>query len=154
MSNRRILKRMLSFTTAALTCTNLMFAGNCGQLFSQEGLTVFAAETENTEISIDKTYLKVGETLKINNPTGSMIRCLADGSEVDHESFVLTEEFYADIPFTAESWHGRMTACRGTLASMDAATFEKWESAHREMLKKYPGSFTVGHKVYISYYTL
>ena len=94
MSNRRILKKMLSFTTAALTCTNLMFAGNCGQLFSQEGLTVFAAETENTEISIDKTYLKVGETLKINNPTGSMIRCLADGSEVDPESFVLTEEFY------------------------------------------------------------
>lgn len=66
----------------------------------------------------------------------------------------VTEEFYADIPFTAESWHGRMIACRGTLASMDAATFEKWESAHREMLKKYPGSFTVGHKVYISYYTL
>ena len=66
----------------------------------------------------------------------------------------VTEEFFADIPFTREAWHGRMTACRGTLASMDEETFEKWEAAHREMLKKNPGSFTVGHKVYISYFTL
>ena len=66
----------------------------------------------------------------------------------------VTEEFYADIPFTRESWHGRMTACRGTLASMDKDIFEKWDIAHRKMLKKYPDSFTVGHKIYISYFTL
>ncbi len=66
----------------------------------------------------------------------------------------VTQEFYADIPFTRRSWHGRMIACRGTLASMDGETFEKWESAHREMLKKYPDSFTVGHRVYLSYFKL
>ena len=38
-----------------------------------------------------------------------------------------TETFYCDIPFTRESWHGRMCACRGTLASMDGDTFRKWD---------------------------
>ena len=66
----------------------------------------------------------------------------------------VTEEFNANIPFTRESWHGRMTACRGTLASMNKETFEKWDAAHREMLKKYPDTFSVGHMVYISYFTL
>lgn len=28
------------------------------------------------------------------------------------------EEFRVDIPFTRDSWHGRMRACRGTAASM------------------------------------
>ncbi len=66
----------------------------------------------------------------------------------------ITESFYCDIPFTRESWHGRMCACRGTLASMDATTFEKWSAAHLKMLSDYPEAFTVKHKVYISYFKL
>ncbi|MBQ6065515.1 MAG: class I SAM-dependent methyltransferase [Clostridia bacterium] len=65
-----------------------------------------------------------------------------------------TETFYADIPFTRESWHGRMCACRGTLASMDAATFTKWDAAHRELLSRCQERFTVRHKVYLTWFVM
>ena len=66
----------------------------------------------------------------------------------------VTETFSADIPFTRESWHGRMCACRGTLASMDAETFAGWDEKHRELLCRLPDRFTVRHKIYISYFRL
>ena len=66
----------------------------------------------------------------------------------------VTEKFYADIPFTRESWHGRMCACRGTLASMDEYTFAKWEKAHLELLESFPQKFIVRHIIYISYFIL
>ncbi len=66
----------------------------------------------------------------------------------------VTESFYCDIPFTRDSWHGRMCACRGTLASMNKEQFEKWSEAHLKMLSDYPESFTVKHKVYITYFKL
>ena len=65
-----------------------------------------------------------------------------------------TEAFYCSIPFTRESWHGRMCACRGTLASMNREQFEKWSSEHLKMLKNYPETFTVKHKVYITCFEL
>ena len=66
----------------------------------------------------------------------------------------VTETFSSDVPFTRESWHGRMCACRGTLASMDAETFAKWDAAHREMLSRCLEHFTVKHKIYISRFRL
>ena len=66
----------------------------------------------------------------------------------------VTETFYADLPFTRESWHGRMCACRGTLASMDAAAFAEWERRHLKMLSRCPECFTVKHKIYISHFIL
>lgn len=66
----------------------------------------------------------------------------------------VTEEYDCDIPFTRESWHGRMCACRGTLASMDKSTFEKWSETHKKMLSELPESFTVKHKLYISYFKI
>ena len=65
-----------------------------------------------------------------------------------------TESFYCDIPFTRESWHGRMCACRGTLASMNKAQFKAWEEAHLNMLSAFPEAFTVNHKLYITYFEL
>lgn len=65
-----------------------------------------------------------------------------------------TESFYCDIPFTRESWHGRMCACRGTLASMDEETFVKWDKRHREFLSECPDKFTIKHKLYITYFTV
>lgn len=61
-----------------------------------------------------------------------------------------TETFYCNIPFTRESWHGRMCACRGTLASMDEETLAEWDRRHRRVLSKYPEEFTIKHKVYIT----
>lgn len=87
-------KKMLSLTAATLTCANLLLISNCRQIFKQETLTAYAVETENSEVCIDKTYLKIGDTLKINNPSGSQIKCFADGNEIDPEDFILTKEFY------------------------------------------------------------
>lgn len=65
-----------------------------------------------------------------------------------------TETFYCDIPFTRDSWHGRMCACRGTLASMDENTFKKWDGKHREFLETCPKEFTIRHKIYITYFDI
>ncbi|NLA77296.1 MAG: hypothetical protein GX851_05645 [Clostridiales bacterium] len=62
--------------------------------------------------------------------------------------------FSCKLPFTRESWHGRMCACRGTMASMDAQTLEKWSERHMEMLGEYSSEFTVNHKVYIAAYKI
>ena len=62
------------------------------------------------------------------------------------------EVFDCDLPFTRETWHGRMCACRGTMASMDAETFRVWDARHRRMLDKYPESFTVRHRLYLAAY--
>ncbi len=66
----------------------------------------------------------------------------------------ITDSFYCDIPFTRESWHGRMCACRGTLASMRKEQFDAWNAAHEKMLREYPKAFTVKHKLYISYFNI
>ena len=65
-----------------------------------------------------------------------------------------TESFSADLPFTRESWHGRMCACRGTLASMDTDTLEKWDAAHRRFLESCPERFAIRHKVFCSWFTM
>ncbi len=62
--------------------------------------------------------------------------------------------FTCDIPFTRESWHGRMCACRGTMASMDEKTLAKWDEAHKKLLSKYPEKFTIKHKIYIASYKI
>ena len=65
-----------------------------------------------------------------------------------------TESFCAALPFTRESWHGRMCACRGTLASMDADTFTAWEQAHLAFLNRCPAQFTVRHNICCSRFTV
>ncbi len=65
-----------------------------------------------------------------------------------------TESFYADLPFTRESWHGRMCACRGTLASMEKTMLAEWDEAHRAFLQSCPERFTIRHKVFCSWFTL
>lgn len=62
--------------------------------------------------------------------------------------------FECKIPFTRESWHGRMCACRGTMASMDEETLTAWNVAHKNMLMDYPEEFKIKHKVYIALYII
>ncbi len=64
---------------------------------------------------------------------------------------VRQEEFRVDVPFTRESWHGRMRACRGTSASMSAEDFALWNEEHEKMLEAYPGSFVIKHYVSIAW---
>lgn len=62
--------------------------------------------------------------------------------------------FECKLPFTRETWHGRMLACRGTKASMDKETLDKWEKAHLELLSEYPEEFEINHKIYLASYRL
>ncbi len=59
------------------------------------------------------------------------------------------EEYYLDVPFTKESWHGRMKACRGVGASLSGEALAQWEQEHWRMLgQELPegtDAFTVRH---------
>lgn len=44
------------------------------------------------------------------------------------------EEYRLEVPFTMESWHGRMKACRGVGASLSDDELAAWEREHRRML--------------------
>lgn len=50
------------------------------------------------------------------------------------------------VPFTRESWHGRMRACRGVGASLSPQDLSLWDEEHRRMLRDtVPESFEVLH---------
>ena len=55
------------------------------------------------------------------------------------------EEYDLMVPFTRDSWHGRMFACRGVGASLSPEELEKWDNEHRELLKDVPDEFEVKH---------
>ncbi len=57
--------------------------------------------------------------------------------------------YATDIPFTSESWNGRIKACRGIEASLTSAEIEKWEAEHKKMLAEYPESFKIPHFITI-----
>ena len=64
-----------------------------------------------------------------------------------------TETMLVDIPFTRDSWHGRMMASRGVMASMNAEQLAQFDAEHKKMLEeKYPERFTVRHKVFFTWY--
>ena len=63
------------------------------------------------------------------------------------------ETMIVDLPFTRETWHGRMMARRGVMASMDEEQIRIFDLKHREMLEnKYPEEFTVKHKIFLTWY--
>lgn len=56
------------------------------------------------------------------------------------------EEYDLKIPFTRESWHGRMKACRGVGASLSQEELAQWDIAHRNLLDEIaPEHFEVLH---------
>lgn len=68
--------------------------------------------------------------------------------EVVYESFEIAdhEEYDVLVPFTRETWHGRMKACRGVGASLNADELENWDKEHRALLDQIaPERFEVLH---------
>lgn len=64
------------------------------------------------------------------------------------ENFDLTyhEEFRLKVPFTRESWNGRMKACRGIGASLTEREISMWEQEHKKLLEEIaPNEFDVLH---------
>ena len=67
---------------------------------------------------------------------------------VAHEYFDVEyiEVFDLYVPFTRESWNGRMKACRGVGASLTPEEIETWEAEHKALLKKIaPEEFEILH---------
>lgn len=61
---------------------------------------------------------------------------------------VHSEEYKIDVPFTRESWHGRMRACRGVGASLSDEDIKSWEKEHKNFLSENAEeTFTVKHYV-------
>ena len=72
---------------------------------------------------------------------------------LDKFDIVKTDLFDSDIPFTINSWAGRIRACRGTGASLDKETLEKFDKEHKKMLRENAeDSFNILH--FISYVIL
>lgn len=68
--------------------------------------------------------------------------------DVVYEYFEMVEheEYDVPVPFTRETWHGRMKACRGVGASLNDEELTSWEKEHMELLNKIaPDSFDVLH---------
>ena len=59
---------------------------------------------------------------------------------------VYHEEFTLKIPFTRESWNGRMKACRGIGTSFTRKEVSMWEQEHRRLLEEIaPDEFDILH---------
>lgn len=59
---------------------------------------------------------------------------------------VYHEEFLLHVPFTRESWNGRMKACRGIGASLSETEIAKWEEEHKKLLVQIaPEKFDILH---------
>ena len=57
--------------------------------------------------------------------------------DVVYEYFEMEEheEYDLMVLFTKETWHGRMRACRGVGASLEADELAKWDKEHRRLLE-------------------
>lgn len=68
--------------------------------------------------------------------------------DIAYEYFELEdhEEYDLLVPFTKESWHGRMRACRGVGASLSEEELAMWDVEHRGLLDRIaPEKFEVLH---------
>lgn len=62
------------------------------------------------------------------------------------------DSIVVDIPFTRESWHGRMMASRGVMASMDEDMLRRFYEKHFAYMESLPEQFVVKHKAFFTWY--
>ncbi len=68
--------------------------------------------------------------------------------DVAYKNFEMVEheEYDIMVPFTKESWHGRMKACRGVGASLSGEELASWEEEHKKLLDEIaPEKFEIKH---------
>ena len=65
---------------------------------------------------------------------------------LDRFELLSHEECRLSVPFTRESWHGRMLSCRGVSASLTGEKLRAWEEEHRTLLRRIaPERFQIAH---------
>jgi SAM-dependent methyltransferase len=70
--------------------------------------------------------------------------------EWSREKFRVRKMFHYDepIPFTRETWRGRIRACRGVGAALSAEEVERFDRAHAQLLEQtVPERFTILHRI-------
>lgn len=68
------------------------------------------------------------------------------GCYQEHFQLVSHEEYLLKVPFTRESWNGRMKACRGIGSSLKEEEIALWEQEHLKLLAEIaPAEFQVLH---------
>lgn len=64
----------------------------------------------------------------------------------NHFDVVYHDEYLLEVPFSRESWHGRMKACRGIGTSLTNDQIAMWEHEHKKLLERIaPATFNVLH---------
>jgi ubiquinone/menaquinone biosynthesis C-methylase UbiE len=67
-------------------------------------------------------------------------------SVYDYFEMEYSSEFDLKVPFTRESWNGRLKACRGVGASLSADEIASWEKENLALLNKIaPPQFEISH---------
>lgn len=96
-----------------------------------------AGESEKLVLKYSPNWSGAGETMHpIEIP-----ECYKEKFEL-----VYSEEYKLSVPFTRESWNGRMKSCRGVGASLTPEETARWEAEHMELLRKIaPEEFGVLH---------
>ncbi|MCL2486498.1 MAG: class I SAM-dependent methyltransferase [Oscillospiraceae bacterium] len=85
--------------------------------------------------------------------TGAGIKRAETAPCLDEEAAPYFEEEHSlsydvNIPFTRESWHGRIVACRGMGASsLPRETIRDFEAEHKAFLRTVPEEFEILHNV-------
>ncbi len=96
-----------------------------------------AGESEKLVLKYSPNWTGAGETLR---PIGIPPQYL------NRFEFQYHDEYLIKIPFTKETWHGRMKACRGVGASLNAVELSNWESEHKRLLNRIaPDEFEILH---------
>ena len=109
----------------------------------------------NHEPSEDEIAKKSEDLILKYNPNWTGCNAIRKMPYVPNEllekfDIVKEELFDKDIPFTVDSWAGRIRACRGTGAALDPNTLEKFNAEHIKMLEENTnGTFNIKH--FISY---
>lgn len=96
-----------------------------------------AGASEGLVLKYNPSWSGAGETKRqIDIPD-----CYKENFELAYQ-----EEFTLRIPFTRESWNGRMKACRGIGASLAEKEILMWEQEHRALLEQIaPDEFDILH---------
>jgi len=96
-----------------------------------------ANASENLVLKYNPNWNGAGETIhQITIPD-----CYKEKFEL-----VYYEEFTVKVPFTRDSWNGRMKTCRGIGASLTNKEISMWEQEHRKLLEDIaPNEFDVLH---------
>lgn len=96
-----------------------------------------ANASEELVLEYSPEWTGAGETM---HPIPVPERLLRDFDLVYHE------EYRVKVPFTRETWNGRMKACRGVGASLSSREIQEWEKRHKTLLEEIvPEHFKIQH---------